>query len=265
MTDLVRTDRDDRGVITLTLDKPEIRNAFNPEFMRAIRGVFDALADDDTVRCVVLTGAGTAFSAGADLTWMSSMKDYSFEENVTDSRELDALFRTIDHFPRPVVARVNGAALGGAMGLIACADIAVASRDAVFGFSETKLGIAPAVISTYVQPKIGVSNARRYFLTGERFDADRAFHLGLVHEVCDAEELDGTLERVLREVLSAGPAAQVAVKRLIPKVEAAETQQEAADETVQVIARLRVGDEGQEGMAAFFAKRRPAWVPEGRD
>jgi methylglutaconyl-CoA hydratase len=264
LTDLVRTDRDDRGVVTLTLDKPEIRNAFNPAFMRAIRGAFDALADDDTVRCVVLTGAGTAFSAGADLTWMSSMKDYTFEENVTDSRELDALFRTIDHFPRPVVARVNGAALGGAMGLIACADIAVASRDAVFGFSETKLGIAPAVISTYVQPKIGVSNARRYFLTGERFDADRAFHLGLVHEVCDAEELDGTVERVLREVLSAGPAAQVAVKRLIPKVEAAETQQEAADETVQVIARLRVGDEGQEGMAAFFAKRRPAWVPERR-
>ena len=262
MADLVREERDERGVVTLTLAKPEIRNAFNPEFMRAIRSAFDALRDDDAVRVVVLTGEGSAFSAGADLNWMRAMKDYSYDDNVADSRELDALFRTIDGFPRPVVARVNGAALGGAMGLIACADIAVASRDAVFGFSETKLGIAPAVISTYVQPKIGLSNARRYFLTGERFDADRAFHLGLVHEVCHADDLDETTERILTEVLSAGPQAQVAVKQLIPKVEAAETQQAAADETVRVIARLRVGDEGQEGMAAFFDRRRPAWVPD---
>ncbi len=261
MADLLRQHRDDRGVVTVTLAKPEIRNAFNPAFMRAIRAAFDGLRDDEGVRAVVLTGEGTAFSAGADLNWMRSMRDYSYDENVADSRELDALFRTIDHFPRPVVARVNGAALGGAMGLIACADIAVASRDAVFGFSETKLGIAPAVISTYVQPKIGLSNARRYFLTGERFDADRAFHLGLVHEVCDPDDLDATLETVLREVLSAGPTAQVAVKALIPKVEAAQTQDAAAEQTIQVIASLRVGDEGQEGMAAFFDRRRPAWVP----
>ena len=263
MSDLVRQDRDDRGVVTLTLAKPEIRNAFNPDFMRAIRAAFDGLRDDAGVRAVVLTGEGKAFSAGADLNWMRSMKDYSYDDNVADSRDLHALFRTIDGFPRPVVARVNGAALGGAMGLIACADIAVASRDAVFGFSETKLGIAPAVISTYVQPKIGVSNARRYFLTGERFDADRAFHLGLVHEVCDAGDLDATTERVLREVLTAGPEAQVAVKALIPRVEAADSQDEAAEHTIAVISRLRVGDEGQEGMQAFFDKRPAAWVPEG--
>lgn len=262
MSEIVRTDRDDRGVVTITLDKPEIRNAFNPQFMTDIRAAFEGLRDDDGLRCVVLTGAGSAFSAGADLNWMSSMKDYTFEQNVEDSRQLDALFRAIDHFPRPVLARVNGAALGGAMGLIACADLAVASRAAVFGFSEPKLGIAPAVISTYCQPKIGVSNARRYFLTGERFDADRALALGLVHEVCDAEDLDATTERLIAEILSAGPRAQIAMKQLIRTVAAAETQDAAAAATTEVIAHLRVSDEGQEGMRAFFEKRRPAWVPD---
>lgn len=259
--DPVRRDRDDRGVVTLTLDKPEVRNAFDPDVMRAIRAAFDDLRDDADLRCVVLTGAGSAFSAGADLTWMRSLKDASFEDNVADARDLDALFRTVDHFPRPVVARVNGPALGGAMGLIACADISVASREAVFGFSEAKLGIAPAVISTYCQPRIGLANARRYFLTGERFGADRALAMGLVHEICDPESLDDTVARVLDEVLSAGPGAQVAMKALIREVAAAADQDAAAARTTEVIARLRVADEGQEGMAAFFDRRRPAWVP----
>ncbi|MDX1620442.1 MAG: enoyl-CoA hydratase-related protein [Nitriliruptorales bacterium] len=259
--DILRRERDDRGVVTLTLNRPDIRNAFDPDFMTAIRSAFEDLEDDDTVRVVVLTGEGTAFSAGANLNWMRSMKDYSFEENVEDSRQLDALFRTMNHFPRPVVARVNGAALGGATGLIACADIAVASRNAIFGFSETKLGIAPAVISTYVQPKIGLSNARRYFLTGERFDADRAFAIGLVHEVCDHDDLDDTTEQVVGELLTAGPRAQLAVKELIPKVQAAASEDESADQAIPVISRLRVSDEGQEGMAAFFDKRRPDWHP----
>jgi methylglutaconyl-CoA hydratase len=261
VTDIVLTSRDERGVVTLTLNKPGVRNAFDPGFMRAIRAAFDDLADDRDVRVVVLTGAGRAFSAGADLTWMRSMKDYSFDDNVADSRELDALFRTIDAFPRPVVARVNGPALGGAMGLIACADIAVASDEAVFGFSETKLGIAPAVISTYVLPKIGVSAARRYFLTGERFGADRAYDLGLVHEVCADAELDAVTATVVDELLTAGPEAQVAIKHLIPEVAATSTPAEGAERTIPVIARLRVSDEGQEGMSAFFDRRRPAWAP----
>lgn len=259
--DIVLQERDDRDVVTLTLNKPEIRNAFDPDLMYAIRAAFERLTTDDDVRAVVLTGAGKAFSAGADLNWMSSMKDHSYDENVEDSRQLDALFREINGFPVPVIARVNGAALGGAMGLIACADIAVASRDAVFGFSETKLGIAPAVISTYVQPKIGTTNARRYFLTGERFDADRAFHIGLIHEVCDAEDLDATTERVLGEVLSAGPRAARAMKVLIRQVDTAATEQAAAEHTVELISRLRVSDEGQEGMQAFFDRRPPAWAP----
>lgn len=262
MTDeIVRQDRDDRDVVTITLNKPDIRNAFDPELMLAIRAAFERIANDDDVRAVVLTGAGKAFSAGADLNWMSSMKEHSYDENVEDSRQLDALFREMNAFPAPVIARVNGAALGGAMGLIACADIVVASRTAVFGFSETKLGIAPAVISTYVQPKIGLSNARRYFLTGERFDADRAFHLGLVHEVCDPDDLDATTERILGEVLSAGPQAARAMKALIRQVDAAASEQAAAERTVELISRLRVSDEGQEGMQAFFDRRRPAWAP----
>ena len=259
--DILRRDRDERGVVTLTLDQPEIRNAFDDEFMAAIRGAFDDLATDDDLRVVVLTGAGTAFSAGANINWMRSMKDNTLEENREDSRQLDDLFRTINHFPRPVVARVNGASFGGATGLIACADIAVASRNAVFAFSETKLGIAPAVISTYVQPKIGISNARRYFLTGERFDADRALQIGLVHEVCDHDDLDETTERVVSELLTAGPNAQRAVKQLVREVAAADSEEAAAEHTVPLIARLRVSDEGQEGMAAFFDKRRPEWAP----
>ncbi len=259
----VTTTRDDRGVATVTLARPEVRNAFGPEMMDAIRGAFDALREDDDVRCVVLTGEGNAFSAGADLNWMKSMAQYTFEENVADSRQLEQLFRTVDSFPRPVVARVNGHALGGATGLIACVDIAVAVRGAKLGFTEARLGLAPAVISAYVQPKIGYSNARRYFLTGEVFDADRAYDLGLVHEVCDPDDLDATTERVVGEVLAAGPTAQTAIKRLIREVEDAAPDLEAVAElTIPVISRLRASEEGQEGMGAFFDKRRPAWHPD---
>lgn len=259
--DIVRSERDGRDVVTVTLNKPDIRNAFDPDLMLAIRAAFERLVPDDDLRAVVVTGEGRAFSAGADLNWMSSLRDQSYDRNVADARQLDALFRELNAFPAPVVARVNGAALGGAMGLIACADVVVASREAVFGFSETKLGIAPAVISTYVQPKIGISNARRYFLTGERFDADRAYDLGLVHEVCDHDDLDAVTERIVGEVLSAGPKAARAMKALIRQVDAAASEQAAAERTTELISRLRVSDEGQEGMAAFFDRRRPAWAP----
>lgn len=265
MSEIVRIDRDERGVATVALDRPEVRNAFDPALMGAIRDGLRELAASPDVRCVVLRGEGKTFSAGADLTWMSSMRDNSFEDNVADSREMDALFRELDRFPRPVVARVQGAALGGGMGLIACADIVVAARDAVFGFSEAKLGIAPAVISTYVIPRLGVGQARRYFLTGERFHAERAFHLGLVHEVCEPEELDGCVDRIVAELLSAGPGAQARMKPLIRDVAAAPDQDAAAEITTRTIAELRVSDEGQEGMAAFFERRPPAWSPRAPD
>lgn len=261
MTDALRRARDDRGVVTLTMDRPEVRNAFGPELMADLAAAFDEVAGDPDVRAVVLTGAGPAFSAGADLHWMRSMVDYTYDEQVADSQQLDGLFAAIQELPVPVVARVNGHALGGATGLIACADVAVAIRGAKLGFTEARLGLAPAVISTYVLPKIGVGNARRYFLTGEVFDADRAMQMGLVHEVCDPDDLDDVTATVVADLLAAGPSAQRAIKELIPKVAAADTRGDAAAQTVPVIARLRVSDEGQAGMQAFFDKRPAPWVP----
>jgi methylglutaconyl-CoA hydratase len=255
----LRQDRDERGVVTLTLDRPDVRNAFDAGLMQAITDAVTALADDDDVRALVLTGAGKAFSAGADLNWMSAMVDYSFDENVADSRRFEGMLRAVHDFPAPTIARVNGHALGGAAGLLGCVDIAVAVRGAWFGFTEARLGLVPAMISAYVQPRIGTGNARRYFLTGERFDTDRAFHLGLVHEVCEPADLDDTVERVLGELLAAGPKAQREVKRLIAAIDAADDLDASAQLRVELISRVRVGAEGQEGMRAFFDKRPPSW------
>ena len=260
MSDELRVDRDARGVVTLTIDRPEVRNAFGPGVMTAIRDAVADLRDDEAVRGLVLTGAGDVFSAGADLNWMRSMASGGYDDQVRDSHQLNELFHAIDTFPAPVVARVNGHALAGAMGLVACADIAVAVRGAKLGFTEAKLGLAPAVISTYVQPKIGVSNARRYFVTGEVFDADRALLMGLVHEVCDRDDLDGTMAAVLDAVLAGGPSAQRDIKQLIPQVERAATVEDAVALTVPMIARRRMSDEGQAGMQAFLDRRPVPWV-----
>jgi methylglutaconyl-CoA hydratase len=262
VTDALQRARDARGVVTLTMNRPEVRNAFGPDLMAALSDAFAELGEDDTVRVVVLTGDGPAFSAGADLNWMRSMVDYTYDEQVADSHLLDGLFAAIQTFPAPVVARVNGHALGGATGLIACADVAVAARGAKFGFTEARLGLAPAVISTYVLPKIGLSHARRYFLSGQVFDADAAAAIGLVHEVCDPDDLDDRTGEVVADLLAAGPNAQRAIKALIPQVAAAETRQDAIAITVPTIARLRVSDEGQAGMQAFFDKRPAPWVPQ---
>lgn len=265
MSDQLRVTRDDRGVVTLTVDRPEVRNAFGPEVMTAIRDAVGDLREDATVRALVLTGAGEVFSAGADLTWMSAMAAGGYDEQVADSHQLDDLFHAVDTFPAPVVARVNGHALAGAMGLVACADIAVAVRGAKLGFTEAKLGLAPAVISTYVQPKIGVTQARRYFLTGEVFDADRALAMGLVHEVCDREDLDDTMTRVLDAVLAGGPAAQRVIKSLIARLDATTTRDEAVRLTVPTIARLRMSDEGQAGMRAFLDRQPVPWLTDRED
>jgi methylglutaconyl-CoA hydratase len=220
------------------------------------------LGEDPSVRVIVLTGAGRVFSAGADLAWMGAMAGYSFEENVADSRGFEAMLRTVHDAPVPVVARVNGHALGGAAGLLGCVDVAVAVRSARFGFTEARLGLAPAMISAYVQPRIGVAAARRYFLTGERFDAERAQALGLVHEVCDDEALDATVDRIVDDLLVAGPQAQRAIKPLIQAVAAAADPDTTEQLRLELISRLRVSEEGQEGLAAFFEHRRPRWAPE---
>jgi len=225
---------------------PERRNAFDAALISELT---DAFADIGDARVVVLSGEGKSFCAGADVEWQRSAVDLSFTENVDDALRLYRMCETIDRCPAPVVVRVHGYALGGGSGLVACADVAIAAPDAVFGFSEVKLGIIPAVISPFVLPRIG-AHARRYFLTGERFDAETALRIGLVEQV--AADLDAAVAGVVSELLTAGPEAVQEAKRLI-------REQPADEETAQIAARLRTGEEGQEGLRAFLDRREPGW------
>jgi len=237
-------------ILRITLARPERRNAFDAELIRELA---EAFVDVGRSRAVVLAGEGASFSAGADVDWMRSSADLSYEENLADANALRGMLEAIDRCPAPVISRVQGHALGGGCGLVACSDIAVAADDAIFGFSEVKLGIVPAVISPFALAKIGPSAARRYFVTGEPFDAHTALRIGLVHEA--ARDLDAALERVLAEVLSAGPKAARAAKRLV-------LERPDGPETARSIAERRTSDEGQEGLHAFLEKRRPNWFPE---
>ena len=247
----VRIERDGL-VLRVTLARPERRNAFDPELIAELTEAFDGAGD---ARAVLLAGDGPSFCAGADLEWMRASAGLTYEENVEDSRRLLRLLEAIDGCPAPVVARIQGHALGGGAGLVACADIAVSAEDAVFAFSEVKLGLIPAVISPFVLAKIGPSAARRYFLTGERFDAATALRIGLVHDV--VADLDGEIERVLAELLTAGPEAVRAAKLLV-------RDRPAGIETARRIAEQRASAEGQEGLRAFLEKRPPAWkAPAG--
>lgn len=255
----LRIDTDARGVATITMDRPEVRNAFDDRLISEMYQAAGAVADDPDVRVVVLTGAGSIFSAGADLNWMRSMKEWTFEENVADSTRMNTMFRALYDLPKPLIGRINGHALGGGTGLTAVCDIAISVETALFGFTEVVLGLAPAVISPYVVRKVGRSFARAVFVTGERFDAARALAAGLLHQVVSAEALDEAVEAAVARCLKAGPVAAAAAKRL-PDL-ALQPLDDATAETVQVIAGLRVGAEGQEGMAAFFDKRAASWVP----
>jgi enoyl-CoA hydratase/carnithine racemase len=237
----LRIERDE-DVLRVTLARPERRNAFDAELIAELTSAF---ADVGDARAVVLAGEGEAFCAGADIEWQRSSIDLSFDENVEDAHRLYRMCEAIDRCPAPVVARIQGYALGGGSGLAACSDIAIASSDAVFGFSEVKLGIIPAVISPFVLPKIG-PHARRYFLTGERFDAQTALRIGLVHEVAD--DLDGAVERVVGELLTSGPNAVREAKRLI-------RERPAGAETAEIAARMRTSEEGQERLRAFLERR----------
>jgi len=237
-------------ILRITLARPERRNAFDAELIRELA---EAFVDVGRSRAVVLAGEGASFSAGADVDWMRSSADLSYEENLADANALRGMLEAIDRCPAPVISRVQGHALGGGCGLVACSDIAVAADDAIFGFSEVKLGIVPAVISPFALAKIGPSAARRYFVTGEPFDAHTALRIGLVHEA--ARDLDAALERILAEVLSAGPKAARAAKRLV-------LERPDGPETARSIAERRTSDEGQEGLHAFLEKRRPNWFPD---
>lgn len=242
----LRVERDG-SILRITLAKPERRNAFDAELIGELRAAFSDVGD---ARLVLLAGEGESFCAGADIEWQRSAIDLGFDDNVEDAMRLFAMLKAIDECPAPVVARVQGYALGGGSGLAAAVDIAIAAEDAVFGFSEVKLGIIPAVISPFVLPKIGEA-ARRYFLTGERFDAQTALRIGLVSEV--AAELDAAVERVVAELLASGPQAVREAKRLI-------RTRPQGEETAQWAARMRASDEGQDGLRAFLEGRKPGWM-----
>ena len=249
----------DGAVERLTLNRPDVRNAFNDEVVAELRHWADALAHDPGVRVVVLAGAGKVFSAGADAAWMARMAGASAAENEQDALATTAMLRALNTLPVVVIGRIHGAALGGGSGLAAVCDIVVAEDTAVFGFTETKLGILPAMISPFVLPKIGVSAARELFLTGARFDAAKARTIGLVHAVVAVDALDATVEAYVREALSASPTAVAAAKALIPQV-AGQRPDDVAALTARAIAAQRASPEGQEGLRAFLERRPPSWV-----
>ena len=257
---LFRVERRAGGVVWLTLDRPEIHNAFDDRLIAGLTKELKALGDDEDVRVLVLTGAGRSFSAGADLNWMRRTASYGEAENLADARALAGLMQTLNELPKPTVARVNGAALGGGTGLVACCDIVVASAQAVFGTTEVRLGLIPSVIGPYVLAAIGARRARRLMLTGERISAAEAVRIGLVHEVVAPEQLDGAIERVVGELLKSGPAALGAAKRLIRDLDGRAIDAALIDETAQRIARLRATSEAREGLGAFLEKRPPAWL-----
>jgi len=255
MADL-RLDTDARGIAWITIARAERKNAFDSELIDAMTAT---VADvDPAVRAVVLASEGDTFSAGADLKWMKSMVDYGLERNLADSRALAAMFQALDDLPMPLLARVQGAALGGGAGLVAVADIAVASTEAVFGFTEVRFGILPAVVSPYVVRKIGPAHATAMFTSGVRFDARRAQEIGLVEAVEAPEELDAKLGLYIDAVVAGGPNAVNAAKRLVREV-AGQRAADVRQYTIERIAELRVSAEGQEGMRAFLEKRKARW------
>jgi methylglutaconyl-CoA hydratase len=255
----------DGPVARVTMNRPKLHNAFDEKLIAALMRAFDELADDEGVRVVLLTGAGRSFSAGADLKWMRRAADYDEERNRADARALEAMLRMLDELPKPTVAVVNGLAIGGGVGLVAACDVAVASTAAAFATSEVRFGIVPAVISPFVVRAIGARQARRYFQTAERFGAEEARLIGLVHEVAAPEALEARVGEVVAELLKGGPEAQAEAKRLVRLVEAMpQGGSLLAEATVGVIAERRASEEGREGIAAFLEKRPAGWLPRPR-
>jgi methylglutaconyl-CoA hydratase len=255
------TERRADGSAWITLDRPEVHNAFDDRLIADLTAALSVLAAEDSVRAVVLTGSGRSFSAGADLNWMRRTSTYGEAENLSDARALARLMATLHELPKPTIARVNGAALGGGTGLVACCDIAVASADAKFGTTEVRLGLIPAVIGPYVVAAIGIRQARRLMLTGERIAAAEAARIGLIHEVVPPERLDDAVAALLDDLLKGGPGALAAVKRLLRGLAGRPIDAGLVDDTARAIAALRATAEAREGVAAFLDKRQPAWLP----
>jgi len=248
-------------VTTVTLNRPDVRNAFNEELIDGLTAWAQTVPADGSVRAVVLQGAGSVFCAGADVQWMSKMVNYTREENLADAHRAAMMLHAIDSVPVPVIGRIQGAALGGGAGLAAVCDVVVATEDAVFGFTEVVLGILPAMISPYVVSKIGLSAARELCLSGVRFSAARAKEIGLAHDVVAADRLDLTVERHVQQFRKAAPSAIAATKKLLREV-AGHRPADVMSLTVDAIARQRVSPEGQEGLRAFLEKRPAAWAAD---
>lgn len=250
---------DARGVAKITLNRPEIHNAFDDVLIAALSDAFARLAQDPSLRVLVLTGAGANFSAGADLNWMKRMAGYSHEENLADAKGLAQMLRRLNEFPKPTIARVNGSCFAGSTGLIACCDIAIATTEGKFAINEVRLGLIPATISPYLLAAIGPRQARRLFLVAERFSADEACRIGLVHEVVPVDELDSAVERCTGMLLQGATGAQAKAKQLIAGVSGRQVDDELIQLTAKGIADARASAEGREGVAAFLEKRRPQW------
>ena len=247
------------AVARLRMDRPEVHNAFDDGLVAALVRALESLAAATDVRVVVLEGSGASFSAGADLNWMRGMAAASEQDNREDASALARLMRALDELPKPTIARVHGAAFGGGVGLVACCDIAIGTPEAKFGLTESKLGLLPAVISPYVIAAIGARQARRYFATAEIFGADEALRIGLLHQVVATADLDGAVQRQVDLLLKAGPGAAAAAKSLVRRVAAGGEARAIDAANADLIAKLRVSAEGQEGLAAFLEKRKPAW------
>ena len=248
-----------QGVGTIRMNRPDVHNAFDDVLIAALSAELRRLDGLPEARVIVLAASGKSFSAGADLNWMRRMAKYSQAENLRDGMALAGLMRTLDGMRKPTIARVHGAAFGGGVGLVACCDIAIASMEAVFSLSEVRLGLIPSVISPYVIAAIGEREARRYFLTAERFDAVEARRIGLVHEVVNIDALDAAVANMTAHLLKGGPQALAAAKKLIVDVSRRPMDDALLAETARRIAAIRVEAEGQEGLAAFFDKRPPVW------
>lgn len=254
----------DGGVATVTLTRPEVKNAFNDVMLDELLEAYGALEGDPEVRVVVLTGEGDSFCAGADLNYMRHTASFSFDENFADAMKIADVMEKIHTLAKPTVARVNGYAIGGGAGLMAANDIVIASKKAVVSLSEVKIGLVPACISPYVIMRAGPGACREFFLTGERMKAKKAHRLGLVNDVVDEDELDEEVGKITRRLVSSGPEALSVCKMLLDNVSEMPLS-EAKEYTAKVIAEVRVSDEGQEGMAAFLEKRKPRWLPKKDD
>jgi methylglutaconyl-CoA hydratase len=260
--DKVTTQIDNRGVAQVTLNNPDKHNAFDDQMIIQLTNAFNAIAANPAVRIMLLTSEGKSFSAGADLSWMKRMAGYSYQENLNDAHALAAMLKALHQMPIPTIVRVQGVAFGGAIGLISCCDIAVASSKASFALSEVKIGLVPSTISPYVIAAIGERQAKRYFMTAERFDANTALQIGLVHEAVDEQFLVDKIEQLVDVILSNGPEAVAAAKQLVFAVSGKAIDSTLIEHTCEVIAGIRVSGQGQEGLNAFLEKRKPNWLKD---